>query len=92
MGIQYVKKKLYAPWRYRSGGRDSLGSIEANNRHTLCSYLCPWAGAAVELAPAFLMVLIRIAEIQPPGDRAGELARRAVAEYQSRQALYSRRP
>lgn len=33
-------------------------------------------------APGFLMTLTRIAQIQPEGDRAGDLARRAIAEFE----------
>lgn len=83
MDIQHIRTRFAPPWRVRRESDINRTLIAGPGHGGAIAY-----GVAAEFepiiraAPGFLMTLTRIAQIQPEGDRAGDLARRAIAEFE----------
>lgn len=66
------------------GARDNYGALYTAKHHFV-GYGTPARFLPVaSMAPSMLCALVRIAEIYPPGERAGDIARRAIEEYTRR--------
>ncbi len=84
MDIQHLRRLLEPPWSFDIGPRDNFGAIYTATR-TFVGYGTPARlGPVAAMAPGMLCALVRIAELCPPGDRAGDIARRAIDDYTRR--------
>lgn len=83
MDIQHIRTRFAPPWRVRRESDINRTLIAGPGHGGAIAYgVTAEFEPIIRAAPGFLMTLARIAQIQPEGDRAGDLARRAIAEFE----------